>query len=194
MTFKDKNREFQEMAKELDRIRRHNLKFTKYDASMLLMAEGALVLLAFERFMRMILGAEATKDDTLPNLLEKATSRRLDLIRLPGGLSRDQTIAAIVRMRNVLAHANYEQAAEEAGLQHKDEYFKSGMYLFQVETLFRIMNRIIKQIDRNTGRQLDRKNPGMVDFFCSPDFLDLSKPADDEKPSSGATGDVGQPA
>jgi hypothetical protein len=160
----------------------------------LLMAEGALVLLAFERFMRMILGSEATKYDTLPNLLEKATSRRLDLIRLPGGLSRDQTIAAIVRMRNVLAHANYEQAAKEAGLQHKDDYFKSGKYLFHVETLFRITNRLIKQIDPNTGKPHDRTNPGMVDFFRSPDFLDLSKPADDEKPSSGATGDAGQPA
>jgi hypothetical protein len=66
MTFKDRNREFQEIAKELDYVRTHNLKFTKYDPSMLLMAEGALVLLAFERFMRMILGSEATKDDSGP--------------------------------------------------------------------------------------------------------------------------------
>lgn len=184
MTFKDKYREFQEMVKELLRLRSHNLAFVEYDPSMFLMAEGALLLLAFERFMRMILGGAATKDDTLPNLLEKATSRRLDVTRLPGGLSRGETIKIVVRMRNVLAHANYEQAAKEAGLRDKDEYFKSGLYLLQVETLFRLMNRIIKQIDRDTGKPHDRTNPGMVDFFRSPDFLDLTKPAADEKLSS----------
>jgi len=194
MTFKDQYREFQEIAKELDYVRSHNLRFAKYDPSMLLMAEGSLVLLAFERFLRMILGNEATEADTLPSLLQKATSRRLDLIKLPGQLSRDETISRVVKIRNVLAHANYEQAAKEAGLQHKDDYFKTGIYLSQVEMLFRIVNRIIKQIDRDTGKPHDRLNPGMKSFFGSPDFLDLSKPAEDEKPSSEGTASVAQPA
>jgi hypothetical protein len=196
MTFKDKYLEFQEIVKEVKYVRRHNFSFAKYDPSMLLMAEGALVLLAFERFIRMILGNEARHDDTLRKLLDKATSRRLDLIKLPGRMTREETITIVVKIRNALAHANYEQAALEAGLQHKDDYFKTGVYLSQVETMYRIVNRIIKQIDPDTGRPHDRANPGIRDFLESPDFLDLSKPADDDEkpPSTGTTGNAAQPA
>jgi hypothetical protein len=191
MTFKDKYLEFQEIVKEVEYVRRHNFSFEKYDPRMLLMAEGALVLLAFERFMRMILGDESRSDDTLKNLLDKATSQRLDLIKLPGRMTRDETITIVVKIRNVLAHANYEQAALESGLRHKDDYFKTGVYLSQVETLYRIVNRIIKQIDRDTGKPHDRANPDIRDFLASPAFLDLSRPAEDEKPAfSGITGNA----
>jgi hypothetical protein len=179
--FKDEYREFQEIVKEVQSIRYHNLGFKQYDPSMLLMAEGALILLAFERFLRMILGNKASGKDVLANLLEKATSKKFDLIRLPGRLNRKKTIEAIAAVWNALARANYEQSAKDAGLKNKDDYFKSGVYLSQVETLFRILNRIIKQIDLETGQPHDRSRQEMKDFLASPDFVDLRKPALDER-------------
>jgi hypothetical protein len=180
MTFKDEFREFQEIAKEMAAVRHHNLSFRQYDPSMLLMAGGALVLLAFERYLRMILGTKASAKDTLPNLLEKATAKRLDLVRLPGGLSRKETIDLITKIWKALTHANYEQAAKDAGLKQKDDYFKSGAYLQQVEMVYRVLNRLSKQIDNETGQPHDRKRPEVKEFLASPDFVDLSKPAADE--------------
>jgi hypothetical protein len=180
MSFKEEFREFQEIVKELVSVRYHNLSFPQYDPNMLLMAEGVLVLLALERFLRMILGTEARGEDTLGDLLEKATSDRLDLVRLPGALDRERTVQVVAEVANTLARGDYEQAAKNAALKHKDEYFKSRAYIAEVERLYRILNRIIKQIDPETGKPRARSQE-MQAFFASPDFLDLSKPALDER-------------
>ena len=70
----------------------------------------ALTCLALERFLRIILGSEATDADTLHNLLEKATCQRLNLLTLPCD-DRQDGIRRIVAVRNTLLHGNYEQAA-----------------------------------------------------------------------------------
>src|SRR2546429_83248 len=117
MTFKEQYVDFQRIVWEVKRLRDHNLSFKNDSLELFFFAEGMMVLLALERFMRIILGGEALESDTLPGLLEKATSKRLDLVLLPGGLSRDETIRRIRHVRNTLMHGNYEQAAKEAGLQ-----------------------------------------------------------------------------
>lgn len=75
-TFKEQNREFQELVRELFYVRKHNLAIKPGDPQdeLLMFAEAALVLTAMERFLRIILRGEATDSDTLPNLLERATS------------------------------------------------------------------------------------------------------------------------
>lgn len=83
-SFSERHREMQEIARELDVLRPHNLRFREGDSqeTMLMIAEAAVTCLAMERFLRIILAGEATEADTLPNLLEKATSKRLNLIKL----------------------------------------------------------------------------------------------------------------
>jgi hypothetical protein len=180
MPFQEEFREFQEIVKELVSVRYHNLSFPQYDPNMLLMAEGVLVLLALERFLRMILGSEARGQDTVGDLLEKATSDRLDLVRLPGMLGREKTIQVIAETSNTLARGDYEQAAKDAGLKHKDEYFRSSAYLAEIEALYRILNRLIKQIDPETGKPRERSQE-MKAFLSSPDFTDLRRPSLDER-------------
>jgi len=173
MIFKDRFEEFKRMALELKRIRDHNVSFQGDSYELFFMAEGALTLLALERFLRMILGQDADEKDTLQNLLEKATSKSRDLIRLPGRLDRDETIRRIVAVRNVLMHGNYEQAAAKAGLSSKDDYFRSSQYINDVNALYKIANRIVAQIDHDTGQPRPRDSAEGKAYFSSPAFLDL---------------------
>jgi hypothetical protein len=173
MTFKDQFEDFQRMALELKRLRDHNVSFNADSYELFFFAEGTLVLLALERFLRMILGAHASEKDTLQNLLESATSRKLDLIILPGRLNREETIRRIVRVRNALMHGNYEQAAKGVGLPSKDDYFRSGAYITDVNILYKITHRIVAQIDHGTGQPRRRDSPEGTAFFSSPAFLDL---------------------
>ncbi len=102
------------------------------------------------------------------------TSKSRDLIILPGGLDRDDTIRRMVAVRNVLMHGNYEQAAAKAGLASKDDYFRSSRYIKDVNILYKIANRIVAQIDHETGRPRRRDTPEGRAYFSSRAFLDLS--------------------
>ena len=176
-TFKEEHRELQEICRELRLVREHNLKFKKDDPqdTMLHFAEGLLVLLALERFLRIILGPDANiatgspqkgrrrkgakggagkkpRPDTLPNLLEKATSESRNLLTLPGDLDTRAIDQAITSVRNTLMHADYEQAVAAIGHADVPAYFKSGNYISEVETLFLLLDELMKQIDVNTGK------------------------------------------
>ncbi len=59
MTLLEKYPELQQLLRELLALREHN-KGTVLQIESLLFAEGALVLLSMERFLRIILGADAT--------------------------------------------------------------------------------------------------------------------------------------
>jgi hypothetical protein len=172
-SFKEQFREFQRMVLELKRLRNHNVTFQSDSYEMFFMAEGTLVVLVLERFLRMILGKDADERDTMQNLLEKALSPKRSLIVLPGGLTRDQMREQIVEVRNFHLHGNYEQAATKAGLPSKDAYFMSSKYIKSVERLYRIANRIVAQVDEETGMSRV-KDPAWTAYYSSPDFLDLS--------------------
>jgi hypothetical protein len=128
-----RHRELQELVRELQWLRTHNLQFKDGDPQqdILLFAEGAMVLLVLERFLRVILGADATERDTLISLLEKSTSERLGLLTLPHR-DRATTIWQLGDVRNTLLHGNYEQAAAGARRASVAEYFKSGVYASQL--------------------------------------------------------------
>jgi hypothetical protein len=180
MTFKDRHIEFQRIVQELSTLRNHNVSFEADSLDLFFIAEGALVLVALERFIRMILGPHATDADTLPSLLEKATSKRHGLVVLPGTLSREETISRIRKLRNALLHGNYEQAAKDARLSSKEEFF-GKVYIGYVETLYKILNRLVAQIDRETGLPRDRSTPAMQAYLASPEFLDLGNPSPEER-------------
>lgn len=153
-TFREQHQELQHLVRELHWLRNHNLRFKPGDPQddLLLFAEGAIVLLTLERFLRVILGAEATDKDTLPNLLEKATGARLNLLILQVD-DRKKAIALITAVRNTLLHANYEQAADGAKQASVGEYFAS-QYAGEVEGLYELTNQLFLQIDARTGKPL----------------------------------------
>ena len=152
MSFKDEHREFQELVRELFWLRDHNKKFGPDDPQndYLLMSEAAMTVIALERFLRMVLGAEATDQDTLPNLLEKATSARLGLLVLPP-MRREALISAIKDIRNTTLHGNYEQAARQSGCTTVAEYFKT-QFASEVERVYEITDDLVNQIDPETGK------------------------------------------
>jgi hypothetical protein len=163
MTFSKQHRELGEIIRELEIVREQNLKLAethgRWMPGCLLFAEGLLVLLALERFLRVVLGADANDGDTLPNLLEKATSTRLELLTLPPWWTRAETIGAIKKVRNALMHGNYEQAAIQSGRGSREEYFRSSAYINEVETLHRILDGLCNQIDPATGKPRDPRPP-----------------------------------
>jgi 5'-deoxynucleotidase YfbR-like HD superfamily hydrolase len=153
-TFKEQHEELQHIVRELKLVREHNLKFKQGDPQhkLLHFAEGLLVLIALERFLRVILASEAKEEHTLSNLLEMATSAKRNLLRIPGTWTREQAIKAITRVRNTLMHGNYEQAATGAKSKDVRTYFKSGKYISEVEDLFQLLDQLMRQIDPATGQ------------------------------------------
>src|ERR1039457_251551 len=159
MSFKKQHRDFTEIARELDIVRNHNdHKIAegkgKWSPGCLLFAEGLLVLLTIERFLRIILGQSAGESATLPNLLEMATGSRLNLLSLPPWWTREQTIDAIKNVRNALMHGNYEQAAKQSGNQDREDYFRSGTSFAEVNTLFALLDGFCNQFDPESGKPL----------------------------------------
>jgi hypothetical protein len=152
MTFKTAQREIQELVRELTWVRQHNLTFKEGDSQedLLMFSEAALVLIALERFLRMILGAEVTDRDTLPNLLEKATGARLALLTLPVP-DRQRAIREVTNVRNTILHGTYEQAAHQAGCVSVPDYFKK-QFTPEVEHLYHLTNMLVAQIDQDTGK------------------------------------------
>jgi|SRR5262249_38150651 len=153
-TFKEQHEELQHIVRELVLVRKHNLVFKTGDPqhNLLHFAEGLLVLLALERFLRAVLGTKANDRHTLPNLLEMATSAKRNLLTIPGTWTREQAIKAVTEVRNTLMHGNYEQAAKGAGSPNVRGYFKSGQYISEVEALFQLLDQLMQQIDSATGK------------------------------------------
>ncbi len=153
MGFKDSYQDMQELARELDLLRRHNKQFKPGDPqqTLLMFAEGALVLVCLERFVRIVLGTEAGENDTLHTLLEKATGKRLALLTLPFDDQQDG-IKKICAVRNTILHGNYEQAAKQASCASVPEYFKT-QFAGELESMFKILDHLMQQIDPETGRR-----------------------------------------
>ena len=152
-SFKEKHREFQELAKELTILREHNKSFIADDPQdkLLLFAEAALVLVAFERFLRIILESSTT-GATFRNLLEEATGKKKELITLKGGEhGRQHLIERYAGIRNALAHGNYEQRSRDLNLPNAGKYFKQH-FVDDVEEMFQALDAIVKQIDPKTGK------------------------------------------
>jgi hypothetical protein len=149
-TFMDENRPLQELARELALLRQHNLKFKAGDPqhTLMMFAEAALVCMALEHFVRIVLGSTAPADATLYNLLQMATSR--GLIKIPWDDQQDG-IKKIVAVRNSLLHGNYAQPAREAGCVSVAGYFNS-QFAGELEGMFKVTDFIMKQIDPMTGK------------------------------------------
>jgi hypothetical protein len=156
-TFRDQNRALQELARELDILRRHNKSFKEGDpqTTLLLFAEAALVCLTMEHFVRIVLGSSAPAGATLHTLLESAVSK--GLIELPWD-DQHEGVRKVCAVRNTLLHGNYAQAAKGAGRASVSDYFKS-VFASEIEAMFKVTDHIMKQIDPMTGASLLRTDP-----------------------------------
>jgi beta-phosphoglucomutase-like phosphatase (HAD superfamily) len=132
-----------------------------------MIAEGAVAIIALERFLRIILKANGEPtfhidkkgkqcEDTLPNLLQKAASKRLKLIDLQaawlaaGGAPPAPSLQAIIDdlsgRRNVVLHADYEKAARLSGHATVAGFF--GNFAGYTEAV----DALVTQIDREPGK------------------------------------------
>jgi len=150
MGFKDDHPEVQQLIRELTLLRDHNLKFKDGDPQdrVLLFAEGALVLLVLERFVRAVLGPDAVDSDSIYNLLQKAVKK--GLLRVPWD-NQEEGIGKIKEVRNTILHGNYEQAARQAGCASVGAYFKT-QFASEIEAMFKIADYLVQQIDPETGK------------------------------------------
>jgi hypothetical protein len=147
--FNARHGEFPELLRELLLLRAHNKQFRTGDsqATLLLFSEASMVLVALERWLRMVLRCPHDDERTLFNLLEDATANRWQLLPY---MDRVDAIKRVSQVRNTIQHANYEQAAQEAGLAHYRDWFRD-QFASEIESLFRLLWRLIKQIDPTTG-------------------------------------------
>ena len=155
-TFKDENRALQELVRELTLIRGHNLRFGPTDPqrNLLLFAEGALVCLTMEHYVRIVVG-DALPGAKLFNLLQYSVSHAL--LSVPWD-DQQEGIRKICEVRNTLLHGNYAQAARKAGCQSVEEYFQK-QYASQVEAMFKITDHIMRQVDVRTGKTVPGAEP-----------------------------------
>ncbi len=122
-----------------------------------MMAEAAVTLVSIERFLRILLehhGIALGEDESVYNLLQRATAGERPLIRLPVA-DREVAIKQIAGIRNSLLHGNYGQAAARAGAVSVGSYFGTP-FAAEVEGLFRLLDLLMRQIDAETGMPLPR--------------------------------------
>jgi hypothetical protein len=110
-SFRELHPDFEELLCEIDCVRAHNFLIEQALSQdhPLIVAEGTLILLAFERFLGIVLGERVTGSDTLHNLLEKAASGNAPF--LPRDDRTDLLIKLLTTVRNVTLHGNFEQGA-----------------------------------------------------------------------------------
>jgi hypothetical protein len=156
-TFRDDHPELQQLVLEHLLLRRWNKEqeAKKEYGRLLLFAEGAVILLVFERFLRIILSDRANDNDTLFTLLEKATSNATPLLKFDG--DRDEGIRKVTKVRNTILHANYEQAAKETGLASGADYLRK-QFAPEIEYLAGIVDEMLQQIDVTTGKPWPRQD------------------------------------
>lgn len=113
-SFRELHPDFEQLLCEIDCVREHNFDIERGASQQhpLLVAEGALIVLALERFLRIVLAERATGSDTLHNLLEKAASGNAPLFP-----RNELTIKLLTTVRNMTLHGNFEQGA--ANYAHK---------------------------------------------------------------------------
>jgi hypothetical protein len=184
--FKEENKDFQEIVRELSFLRTHNIENKENPNTYLLFAEGALTLVGLERFLRIFREISPTRKDTLKNLLTRFLEH-VDteiLLKMANFINRkcnvklsklsffvdnnaalkDIIIEFVGDFRNGFLHGNFEQLIE-AKIKHLglvdctfDQYFKRGYHIQDVESCFYIFNCIIECIDVSTGIIRRRKN------------------------------------
>lgn len=153
-TFKEKQLLFGEMARELSVLLKHNTEMARAQrqTEIIVFAQAALVLVAFESFLRVLLEGVATDDHTLPNLLQMALAKKRRLFDPPAGMSRKDMESAVVDFRNSLLHGNVQQAAKRAGCGSLPEYL-TGPFAAETARVYDILSAVIAQIDPNTGNR-----------------------------------------
>lgn len=145
--FKNANPALQEIVRELDLVRRHNLSFKQTDPqrTYLGFAEAMLVFLALEHFLRVIVRPE-NEDITLAELLERAHSTGLVKIPQKDVVSGIKiAVEEIARARNTLLHGNFEQAAKQANCPDVATYFKT-QFMPEVERMTYVLDELMVQV------------------------------------------------
>lgn len=140
--FKERYQDFQYLARQLCILEHYNRRALPDPrvGELRLHSFLTLTLLALERFLRMALGRRATDQDTLPNLLEKATARNNRLFELD---DRDSAIKRINDLRRTVMHGGL-------GITDEAEHLLDSLLPWSVD-LFRFTDAVVATFDTETG-------------------------------------------
>jgi hypothetical protein len=158
-TFYERYPDIAELLREWGLLRNWNKRFMEGDPQdeLLLFAEGSVVIVALERFVRAVLGSQALDTDTLDPLLRKATAGPEPLLILPWD-DQDEGRKKICKVRNTILHGNFEQAARGANHSSTRAYFKKS-YASEIHVMGLILLNLMEQIDLNTGKRISEVEP-----------------------------------
>lgn len=161
-TFKDENRALQEMVREFKVLQAHNKRFNDGDdlSTVLMFAEGALICMICEHFIRMVVEknypGETNEKTTLRGLLDFAMTTERNLFQLPMFETSEKGKEAVCAHRNAILHGNFAQAAKQSGCASVAEYFKT-LYTQEMMAMTDVVNSLLGQIDVATGEPNHRK-------------------------------------
>jgi hypothetical protein len=149
--FRGRYGDLQHLLREWHLLRKHNLTFKPEDRqdTMLMFAEGAVVIISLERFVRAVLGDQADERDALDRLLRKATAGPTPLLRLPWD-DQDDGRKKLCAVRNMILHGNFEQAAREFGCDSVKAFFQT-QFASTIEIVGKVLENLLEQIDVRTG-------------------------------------------
>ena len=144
--FKDQFKEFQHIVRELTHIRESNLKIKEGEPqnNLYLFAEASLVLLALERFLRIMPILKSKPDDTFRKLLQKIHKKNIT------PLINEDSIILICDIRNAITHGIFEKRAKKLNYS-KDQYFKI-YFIKDIEFIYQILDKIVNKINPTTGQ------------------------------------------
>lgn len=159
MTFRDGYKEFQYIINEIVQLRTYNrLKHLK-DVERFLVSESVIISTAIERFLRItpvIVKTLKAKIDNDPKLrislglmLEIAlVDKSTKFIHIEDPIS---VINDILNIRNVFVHGDYEQRANNKYKVSKDDYFREGFFLQDIDRLYDFLNLLLNKVNVLTG-------------------------------------------
>jgi hypothetical protein len=145
-TFIDDHPEMQHLVRELMMLRKHNQRSDVTQNELLLYAEGAVAYVALERLLRILPAVKGSKGDTLTHLLRKAHDNGVIVIRTT---NLQKAVNKIAKVRDTTLHANYEQAAAQAGMDVPN-YFKT-QYTPEIDRIGGLFLGLLENVHHISG-------------------------------------------
>lgn len=159
-TFKEQHRDLQFVIKNYIVLRAYNDQQGKNGTpdDAFLFAEASVLCVAFERFLRITPAMKAKDTETLGPLLDRAFAKNNPIFKPVHAAPIEDFKKAIRDIRNGVMHGNFEQLAKvyigKGLISNLEEYFKLGFLTKDMEIIFQAFNRLISQVDTDTGAMI----------------------------------------
>jgi hypothetical protein len=151
----ERHRTSRDIVRELLALRSQATPSEKADPGtpVVQVADAAVLLLALEKFLRLLLGAAASYTDAVADLVEKAMSPSRNLLRLPRRLSGEQAIRAVWTVASALdRERSYQSVRSPRPSPGTSIAFEPGT----VDDQCCLLDELLRQTDVTSGREAAR--------------------------------------